>query len=68
MAVNVLKIRNIADKICRANQNTHFIFNKMFTKICASCKVIWKTDVQTDRQTGHRRQYNKAHALCMLDN
>ena len=51
MAVNVLKIRNIADKICRANQNTHFIFNKMFTKIRASCKVIWKTDVQTDRQT-----------------
>jgi len=23
-------MRNIADEICRANQNTHFMFNKFF--------------------------------------
>jgi len=25
------------------------------------------TDMQAGRQTGHRWQYNRAHALCALD-
>ena len=28
---------NIADKICRENQNTHFMFNKVFRKSC----LLW---------------------------
>jgi hypothetical protein len=26
----LLSIRNVSDKICRENQNTHFMFNKFF--------------------------------------
>ena len=28
-----LRMRNVSDKICRENQNTHFIFNNFFPKI-----------------------------------
>jgi hypothetical protein len=31
----LLRMRNVSDKICRKNQNTHFMFNKLFTKNCA---------------------------------
>ena len=26
----LLKMKNVADKSCRENQNTHFVFNKFF--------------------------------------
>ena len=29
----VLKMRNVSDISCTENQNTHFMFNKCFTKI-----------------------------------
>ena len=29
----ILSVRNISDKICRGNQNTHFMFNIIFPKI-----------------------------------
>ena len=29
----LLKIRNVVDKSCRKNQNTHFMFNNLFPKI-----------------------------------
>jgi len=28
-----MKMRNIPDKICRENQNTHSMFNNFFSKI-----------------------------------
>ena len=30
----ILKMRNVSDKICRENQNTHFVFYKFFLKSC----------------------------------
>jgi hypothetical protein len=30
----ILRIRNISGKVCRENQNTHFIFRKFFRKLC----------------------------------
>jgi len=45
----LLIIRNISDKVSRVNQNTHFILNKVFNEILASCGIIWKTVVQPDR-------------------
>jgi len=27
---SVLRMRNVADKSCRENQNTHFMFNNIF--------------------------------------
>jgi len=29
----LLRMRNVSDKSCRDNQNTHFVFNNIFTKI-----------------------------------
>jgi len=26
----LLRMRNVSDKICRENQNTHFVFNNIF--------------------------------------
>jgi len=40
---DLLRMRNVSDKSCRENQNTHFMFN--------NCGNIWW------RQTGHRWQY-----------
>jgi hypothetical protein len=59
------RMRNVSDKSCRENQNTHFMFNSFFPKIVPfmrQCGKIWYS------RTGHRWQYNTAHALCMLDN
>jgi len=30
---NLLRMRNVSDKSCRENQNTHFVFSNYFTKI-----------------------------------
>jgi hypothetical protein len=48
--------------IYRETQNTHFIFIKDFRKSCLY-EINWKNIVEP---AGHR-QYNKAHAHCMLD-
>jgi len=55
----LLRIINIPDKICRGNQNTNFIFNKVFPEIRASCEIIYSTarhgtDNMEHCQTGHR--------------
>jgi len=47
-------MRNFADKICRENQNTHFMFNNFFFN-CAVYKVMWKSIVKS--RAGHRWQY-----------
>jgi hypothetical protein len=60
----LLRMRNVSDKSCRENQNTHFMFNNLFPKIVLfmrKCGKIWYS------RTGHR-QYNMAHALCVPDN
>ena len=31
----LLGIRDVSDKICRENQNTHFMFNNLFSEIVA---------------------------------
>jgi hypothetical protein len=60
----VLRMRNVSGRICRESQEAHFMFNNFFPKIVPfmrQCGKIWYS------QTGHRWQYNMAHALCMLD-
>jgi hypothetical protein len=56
----LLRMRNVSHKSCRENQNTHFVFNRCFSKIVLfmmrSCgKILYS-------QTGHRWQYG-ARAL-----
>ena len=37
----LLRMRNVSDKSCREDQNTHFIFNT-FSKNCTIYKTVWK--------------------------
>jgi hypothetical protein len=40
----LLRMRNVTDKSCRGNQNTHFLFGNVFPKIVSfmrSCGKIW---------------------------
>jgi hypothetical protein len=58
----VLRMRNVAGKICRENMKTRFIFNNTsFLK--KSCR-LWDN---VEKSCRDRRQYNTAHALCKLD-
>jgi len=44
----LLRMKNINDKICRENQNTHFTFSE-FLKNCAIYEIIYKNMVEPDR-------------------
>jgi hypothetical protein len=37
-----LRVISISDKICRENQNKHFIFNKFCSEIRAFYEAMWK--------------------------
>jgi len=55
-------MRNVSDKICRENHETHFIFSTVFSKIVAFYETMWE----------HFRDWqatddNMAHAHCMLE-
>jgi hypothetical protein len=36
-------MRKVSDKICSENQNTHFVFNEIFSKIVPLMKKCGKT-------------------------
>jgi len=59
----LLRMRNVLDKCCRENQNTHFLFNSIFMKVVPLMRQCGKISYS---QKGHRWQYNTAHAHCML--
>ena len=56
----LLRMGNISDKSCRENQNAHFMCNISSQKLCR----LWDN---MQKYGTHRWQYNKAHALCVLD-
>ena len=60
----LLRMRNVSDKSWRGNHNTHFVFSNFFLKSYR----LWDNVEKYDSRTGHRRQYNTGHALCMLGN
>jgi len=45
----LLRMRNISDKRCRENQNTHFEFDNYFFKKLVLCDIIWKNIVEPCR-------------------
>jgi len=45
----VFRMRNVSNKCCRENQNTHFVFNNNFTENRTIYKIMWKNMVQPDR-------------------
>ena len=45
----ILRIRNVSDKSCGENQNTHFMSNKFFSENRAVYEIMWKNMVEPDR-------------------
>jgi hypothetical protein len=48
----LLRIRNVSNRSCRKNQNTHFMFNNCFRKSC----FLW----DNVKKYGHKLQYGGA--------
>jgi hypothetical protein len=40
---------NVSDKICRENQNTHFVFSNFLPENRVVYEIMWKIVVQPDR-------------------
>ena len=58
-------MRNVSDKICSENQNTHFVFNShFFSENHAVYEIMWKKYCTARQATGD----NMPHASYMLDN
>ena len=60
----LFRMRNISNKSCIENQNTHLLFSNLFPKIVSfmrQCRKIWWS------QRGHKLQYEMTHTRCMLD-
>ena len=58
----LLRMRNVSDKSCRENQNTHFVFSNFFQKSC-----LLGDNVEKYSRVGQGTDDNMAHAHCMLD-
>jgi hypothetical protein len=41
-------MRNVLDKSCRKNQNTHFKFNNFFAKNCAVYETMPKNELENE--------------------
>jgi hypothetical protein len=60
----LLRIRNVLDKSCKENQNTHFMFSNFFLKI-----VLFMTYSGKSGRTGQTTdECDVAHVLGMLNN
>jgi len=58
----LLRMRNVSDKSCRENENTHFVFCNLFRKSCC----LWE-NVEKYCRAWQAKDDNMAHAHCMLD-
>jgi len=57
----LFRMRNVSGKSCRANQNTHIMFNNLFFENGANYEIIWKNNVESNRpQTTEWR----SHIAC----
>jgi hypothetical protein len=45
----LLRMRNISDKRCRENQNTHIMFNDLIFENRVLYKVMWKNAIELER-------------------
>jgi hypothetical protein len=45
----ILGMKNVSDKSCTENQNTHFMFNSFFPENRAVCEIMWKNMIEPDR-------------------
>ena len=45
----LLRMRNASDKCCRENQNTHFVFSKLYFENLCLYETMWKNIVERGR-------------------
>jgi len=45
----LLRMRNVSNKRCRENQNTHFVFGNFFFENGAVYEKMWKNTVERGR-------------------
>jgi len=46
----ILRMREVSDKSCTENKNTHFLCTiTFFPKNCAVCEIMWENMVEPDR-------------------
>jgi hypothetical protein len=57
-------MRNNTDKICRENQNTHFVFNNHFF-LNVAYEIMWKNTVEPDRTQMKIRRISIAYWILM---
>jgi hypothetical protein len=60
----LLRMRNVLDRSCRENHNTHFVFNNGLPKIVPFLDNVEKYDTAREAT---QRQGSMAHEQCMLD-
>jgi len=65
ISVNFLEMRNVSDKRCRENWNTHFPFNNFFF-FRKSC-LLWN-NVEKYCRVGQATNDSMVHTHCLLDN
>jgi len=58
-------MRNVSDKICRENRNTHFVFSNFFSENRGVYEIIWKKKKYC--RAGQTTDDNETHVHCMLD-
>jgi len=61
-------MRNVSDKSCTENQNTHFIFNDLLSKRSAFYEIMWKNLVQPDSPQMITRWMRIAYWITMGTN
>jgi len=61
-----LRTKNVSNKSCRENQNTHFVCAMRFF-FPKSCPLWYNVEKLWWRLTFHRWQENTAHVLCTLE-
>jgi len=61
----LLRIENVSDKLSEKVE-TYFIFNNLFSENRAMYEIMWKNYGRGRQVTDEN--YNKAHALSILDN
>jgi len=64
MALDCITVRNVADRICTENQNTHFMFNNFFPENRNVYEIMWENICRAGEATGG----NMTHAYCVLEN
>jgi hypothetical protein len=60
----LFRMKNVPNKSCRVNQNTHFVFTNffLFRKSCCLWDNVGKHCI-----AGQATDENRVHALCILD-